>query len=324
MRTVLLIVLIGVPALVFVLWPLFKKGVGRVEVRGAGADRRAELNEEKLTIYRSIGELTFDYQSGHLSEDDYEGLRAQYEGRAAQILKELDQLEPRPPKVETPKPAPVTPHAQDQARAWMRSPMALTLGAVLILVFGVTLGVGVSRFTKPDRTFVSPGSRLPVPMKAQSSPSGRPAGTTSEGAGPIPRETLAATLQAARTSLFEGRYQEAMGAYRAVLERDPDNTDALTHLSVIIAMGGHADLALESIDRALAIAPDYPPAYLYRGQILYENKRDYAGAIRAWEKFVDLVPAGLDRDRVIGLIQETQSRLKEQSKVPRARAPTTP
>ncbi|HEU5321476.1 MAG TPA: tetratricopeptide repeat protein, partial [Methylomirabilota bacterium] len=88
--------------------------------------------------------------------------------------------------------------------------------------------------------------------------------------------------------------------------------DALTHLALIVAIGGHADSALETLDKALAIEPDYPPALLYRGQVLYEAKKDVAGAIRAWERFVAVAPAGEDRDRVLGLIAEArgQSRAK--------------
>src|SRR2546430_15265794 len=70
----------------------------------------------------------------------------------------------------------------------------------------------------------------------------------------------------------------------AVLKRDPKNVDALTHLGLIVAIGGHADTALETLERALAIDPEYPPALLYRGQVLYESKNDTAGAISSWEK----------------------------------------
>ncbi|MND05282.1 hypothetical protein D3C83_259740 [compost metagenome] len=62
------------------------------------------------------------------------------------------------------------------------------------------------------------------------------------------------------------------------------------------------------MDRALAIDPDYPPALLYRGQILYEQRRDVEGAIQSWEKFVAVVPAGEDRQRVERMIAEAKAR----------------
>jgi cytochrome c-type biogenesis protein CcmH/NrfG len=115
-------------------------------------------------------------------------------------------------------------------------------------------------------------------------------------------------LDAARASLAQGRYGEAIAAYQAVLKRDPKNVEAMTHLGLIVALGGHADAAPETFDRALAIDPSYPPALLYLGQVLYEAKRDTAGAVRSWEKFLAVVPTGEDHERVKGLIAEARAR----------------
>jgi len=293
--TLLLIALIALPALAFILWPFLRKGTapaGFLVIPPADA-REGELNEEKRTLYRALKEIEFDYRAGHLSEEDYQAIRARYEARAAQVLKELDRLEARRPKVKQREPVPAVPSRARERRAWTRSPVAITAGAILLLLFGITVGLGVARYTQPDRTTVPPGSRLP-----DSTPS-----------RPVPPEMLAGMLQAARSSLFEGRYQEAIAAYQAVLKRDPKNVDALTHLALIVAIGGHTDPALESLDKALAIDSNYPPAYLYRGQILYEAKKDYRGAIAAWEKFVALVPQGEDRARVTQMIQEAKARL---------------
>jgi tetratricopeptide (TPR) repeat protein len=119
---------------------------------------------------------------------------------------------------------------------------------------------------------------------------------------------LAGMLSAARRSLMEGRYSEAIAAYQAVLKRDPKNVDAMTHLGLIVAIGGHADTALETFDKAAEINPAYPPVYLYRGQVLYEVKQDYRGAVRAWERFLALVPKGEDHDRVAALVKEAQAK----------------
>src|SRR5437667_12653799 len=96
-------------------------------------------------------------------------------------------------------------------------------------------------------------------------------------------------LQAARASLGQGRYGEAIAAYQAVLKRDPKNVDAMTHLALIVAIGGgpeHADRALEAFARALAIDPNYLPALLYRGQVLYVVKKEVGGEFRSWYKFI--------------------------------------
>ena len=93
-----------------------------------------------------------------------------------------------------------------------------------------------------------------------------------------------------------------------MLKRDPKNVDAMTHLGLIVAIGGHADAALETFDKALEIDPGYPPVYLYRGQVLYEVKQDYSGAIQSWERFLALVPQGEDHDRVVALVEQARSK----------------
>jgi len=119
-------------------------------------------------------------------------------------------------------------------------------------------------------------------------------------------------LNAARQSLTEGRYSEAIAAYQAVLKRDPQNVDAMTHLGLIVAIGGHADAALETFDKAARVDPAYAPIYLYRGQVLYEVKQDYPGAIKAWQRFLTLVPNGEDHDRVVALVKDAQGQQQKQ------------
>ncbi len=299
------IVAVTAPALGFALWPLRRGGLGAV---GAAAsndadDRRLELGEEKAAIYRALTELDFDHEAGHLSDDDHRGLRNRYESRAGQILTALDALGPaRSPAAPT-----VASDTAPAKRSWTRHPATLTVGALLVLGFGVAIGTGVSRYTEPDQTVTPPGSRLPVPVGDAGSPVGPPVAGVAPGK-PIPPEILKGMLSAARGSLLEGRYSEAIAAYQAVLKRDARNVDALTHLGLIVAIGGHADAALETFDKALAIDPRYPPAFLYRGQVLYEVKRDYPGAVTAWERFLALVPSGEEHDRVAALVAEAKGK----------------
>jgi len=304
-----LIVAFVVPALALVLWPLLR-GTGAESAtapEGPRDDRRLELEEEKVALYRALRELQFDHDAGHLSDADYDGLRERYETRAAALLTELDALGPAPAPREPVAPAPAPAPA---ATPWTRQPASMAAGAVLLVVFGVVIGINASRFTEPDQTVTPPGARLPVPgagPDAGGSPVGPP-NVRLEPGKPIPPEMLAGMLQAARQSLFDGNYSQAIAAYQAVLKRDAKNVDALTHMGLIVAIGGHADVALETIDKALAIDPRYPPAYLYRGQVLFEQKQDYAGAVKAWESFLKLVPRGEDHDRVVALVETAKSK----------------
>jgi tetratricopeptide (TPR) repeat protein len=294
---------IALPALAIVLWPLVRGGTGRMAASaGTPPDRRLELAEEKASTYRALKELAFDHEAGSLSDDDFQALQDRYEGRAADLLTRLDALGgiPAPAVDERATPAP---------RAWTRSPAAMTAGAMALLALGITLGVGVSRYSAPDPTAAGAGASIPGPALTDPGPllPGAPV-TGAAASTPIPPEIMARMLQAAGESLTAGRYPEAIAAYQAVLKRDGKNVDAMTHLGLIVAMGGHADAALETFDKALKIDPKYAPALLYKGQVLYEVKSDYAGAIKAWERFVSLTPPGEDRRRVAVLIEEARTK----------------
>jgi len=303
-----LIAALVLPALALVLWPLLRgraDGAAAPVAERPGEDRRLELEEEKAALYRALRELEFDHEAGHLSHADHESLRERYETRAAALITELDALGRATVGRKRPAMAPALPQEPAARVAWTRRPVVLAAGAAVLVIFGVIIGVNASRFTEPDQTMSPPGSRLPVPA-----PGGSPVGlpnTAREPSKPIPPEMLAGMLRAARQSLFDGRYSEAIAAYQAVLKRDARNVDALTHTALIVALAGHADTALETFDRALDIDPKYAPAYLYRGQVLFEQKQDYGGAVKSWERFLTLVPKGEDHDRVVALVETARS-----------------
>ena len=293
---------IGLPLAFFVAWPLIRHR-GAPVLLPLPPDPREPLFERKAAALRALRELDFEHESSHVSDDDYAELRARYESEAAAVLSELDRLAPAPMR-------PVRPaHAAARASAW-RHPFALGAAAVALVIFGVTLGIGIVRYSEPDRMAAPPMAAAP-PLATTDAPATPSSG---EGARAIPPEVLRGMLQAARQSLFAGRPQEASAAFQAVLKRDPQNVDALTHLGVLLAMsadgaqrGELVDHGLRLFDRALAIDPNYPPALFYRGQVLYDVKRDAAGAIASWEKFVAVAPPGEDRERVTKQIAEAKA-----------------
>jgi len=151
-------------------------------------------------------------------------------------------------------------------------------------------------------------------MGGPSGPAAPPGMPPAAGGRALSPEMLQGMLQAARQSLFAGRPQEASAAYQAILKRDPQNVDALTHLGLLLVMsadgprqGELVDHGLQLFEKALAADPNYAPALFYRGQVLYDLKRDTKGAIASWEKFVAVVPAGEDRDRVAKMIADAKA-----------------
>jgi tetratricopeptide (TPR) repeat protein len=288
---------LALPAVAFAVWPLIARQNSGADSIALADDERSGLENEKLIALRALRELELDRVAGHVSEDDYQDLHGRYESEAVAVLRRLDALGPAaPPRRAAPPSAPVG------ATPWTRQPVALGAMGAGLLVFGVVLGVLVTRYSipaSPEPGITSPGPGMP-PVIAPG-PSGGPP-------RPLSKEMLQGMLQAAHASLDAGRYQEAIAAYTAILRRDPRNVEAITHLGVILAVAGHNADALEAFDRALAIDPNYAHA-LWDKAGVQEAQENHAGAIETLERFVRVVPAGPDRDRAQERIRSAKAKL---------------
>jgi tetratricopeptide (TPR) repeat protein len=300
MTIVLFTLGLALPAIAFAVWPLIaRQDRGAAPGTALADDERPGLENEKLIALRALRELDLDRAAGHVTEDDYQDLHARYEGEAVAVLRRLDALGPMaPPRRAAPPPAP------GPATPWTRQPVALGAMGAGLLVFGVILGVLVSRSSipapaEPGMSGVGAGpseSSLVAPA-----PRGGPP-------RPLSKEMLQGMLQAAHASLDAGRYQEAIAAYTAILRRDPRNVEAITHLGVILTLAGHNADALEAFNKALAIDPDYAHA-LWDKAGVQEAQQDHAGAVETLEHFVRIVPAGPDRDRAQERLRNAKAKL---------------
>jgi tetratricopeptide (TPR) repeat protein len=305
--TVLLAALLAVPALAFALWPV----LGRRGALGPALtdDERAGLENEKLIALRALREVELDRLAGHVDQGDYRELHARYERDAVAVLRRLDALGPA---------AEAAPDARAATPAapipWTRQPVVLGTAGAGLFVFGVVLGLLVSRYSTPappEPGMATARAGAPSAMGPGSAPAGAPR--------PLPKEMLEGMLQAAHASLDAGRFQEAIAAYTAVLKREPRNVDVITHLGVILALAGHYAEALETFDRALAIEPDYPHA-LWDKAGVQEARQDHAGAVATLERFMRVAPAGPDRDQAQERLRQAKARL---AAAPKTAAPAT-
>lgn len=130
-------------------------------------------------------------------------------------------------------------------------------------------------------------------------------------------QDLTALLGLAHVHLDQGAVAEAEGLYRKVLGLDPQNVEAITHLGNVLLARGEADGALAQYDAALALRPDYVHALWDKGHLLQQVRRDYAGAIRTWERFIQAVgPESPDAKTAQGFIAEARKGLAESPAAP--------
>jgi cytochrome c-type biogenesis protein CcmH/NrfG len=138
-----------------------------------------------------------------------------------------------------------------------------------------------------------------------------------------PRD-VEALLGMAGLNLQRRNLSEAIDYYKRTLDVDPGNPEALSHMGLILVEGGHVEPALTALDRALARNPTHPLALWGKGLALYEGKHDYAGAIEAWERLLATNPdlAAADADHVASLLVDARKKLpKGEASEPRPARP---
>ncbi|WP_374306856.1 tetratricopeptide repeat protein [Dongia sp.] len=88
-------------------------------------------------------------------------------------------------------------------------------------------------------------------------------------------EERAQSIEPVMVAIEEGRLADASAICAELVEREPDNADALHLLGVIGFQGGAApEQALDLIDRAIAIGPDQAQFHNSRGALLYSVGRN--------------------------------------------------
>jgi hypothetical protein len=81
-----------IAAIIYVAYPLVSDRV-LLSFGDAGGSRREQLLNEKDEVISSLKDIEMDYRMGKLSLQDYTQLRVDFERRAADILKRLDETD---------------------------------------------------------------------------------------------------------------------------------------------------------------------------------------------------------------------------------------
>jgi len=246
----------------------------------------AQLLQERTRLYTELKELEFDFQAGKLAESDYEALKFEIENRAARVLQQLDSL--LPPKTSASRTARRQPSGQEKRpietnkkpyRGWQ-----FAAGGVFLLLFGLSLGMVLTNSLRPRHS-------------VQDSITGDFLTGTGGSEG-------ARFLQEGKSAFAKQDWPKAIEAFKQALAADPNQPEAHAYMGFILIQAGHADGALMAFDKALAMAPNLPMALWGKGMTLYQGKKDYAGAKEAFEKLLQMMPAGAERAEVEKILAE--------------------
>ena len=308
MTIILVAIIITLGTVVYLGYPILRRDRTYAPDQLDGLAAVQDLRAEKDSLLGAIKDLEFDLASGKLSEDDYSALRSTYEARAMVVLQELDTQEatlqqPSPavisPSHSTPSPVPAA------VALWSRPVFAASVIGILIAIVGgggfllgrVTQEASVDGMAREtDSGGTDNGAQLVAALESRLSQN--------------PRD-LEALVGLGRIYLQSGQMPKAIDVYKRALEIDSNNVSALSGMAMILAQAGHSDQALILFDRALAVNPQVPMALLFKGRILYEDKKDYAAAIASWEQFLRVMPQGGPADVVRGWIEEARQEARK-------------
>ena len=246
---------------------------------------KARLLRERVHLQHELADLDFDFQAGKLSESDYVALKQEIEAKAATVLQEISSLPPDAIAKPAPKPAPARTRPQ-QATAAQFQLWKIIAGGTFLLLFGLTLGVMLTKAARPrgSENDTITGDFL--------------TGTTSGSA------EVRAALDEGKQAFEKQEFPKAIEAFKKVLATEPNNPEAHSYMGFILVQAGHGDGALMAFDKALSQAPNFPMALWGKGMVLYQDKKDYAGAREIFQRLLNLVPPGEERNEVLKVLAE--------------------
>jgi tetratricopeptide (TPR) repeat protein len=225
-----------------------------------------QLGEERDFLLGSLRDLEREHAAGELAEDDYVALRDDYTARAAAVLREMEQGDGRGGSRRAAPVAPVPPRPRRRRSA------LVTAGVVVAIA---TLAGGAVATFAGQRN-----AGAPITGSLPDSPSGR--------------MTQALQLET------QGKAAEALKIYDDLLKADPRNVQALAYRGWLLKRAGLPDLALASLDQAVAIDPRYPDAHFFRGMVLYQDRKDPAAAVTEFRAFLANNPP----PEMVGLVEQ--------------------
>lgn len=243
---------------------------------GTAREDRGELEAERERLLQALRDIEADRAAGDLSEEDYRSLRNDYTVRAADVLRRIEALDagspadPAGPELSSGPPEATRRRRLGARFGGRRSRVAVAVAGL------VCLGVGAGLLV-----IGSSGSR-------------QPGQTVSGNVPPSPAQELVAARQAMAT----GNQSMALRLYRAVLQVEPNQPEALAYSGWLLRLTGDVQNNKTLIDAAVAderaaeaADPAYPDPHFFLGLILLDDLHDPAAAVPQLTAYLESSPS---------------------------------
>jgi tetratricopeptide (TPR) repeat protein len=117
-------------------------------------------------------------------------------------------------------------------------------------------------------------------------------------------EDAGAQLALARFRLGRRDAAGALEAFQRAATLAPTNPEPFAYSGWVIRLQGYPDQALQLLDKALTVDPDYPDAHFFRGFILLRDKNQPERAIPDFQQYLVAAPDSPLADQVRTLLAE--------------------
>jgi tetratricopeptide (TPR) repeat protein len=184
--------------------------------------------------------------------------------------------------------------------------------AVAMLLVGGLAGYILSATTTSRTTTVAAMGGAPTAAAASANAD---AGMVDEVALKAYRDILArdpnnfqAAVSAANMLYDAKRYEESIPLYQQAMRANGSDVNVSTDLGTALWYTGRADAALAQYAVSLTLNPAHAQTLFNTGIVRSDGKKDYAGAVKAWETLLSTNPSYPNAAHVRTLIAEAKAK----------------
>ena len=230
----------------------------------------ADLRKSRALL--DLADLDRQVAAGELTEDEAQPLRLRYERVAADAMAELT----APVNSEQP---PEPERGRSRARVVYGFAAAAAVAAIAVLLLPRFVGGRPPGGFATGNEARGTASATPVPSTAPGRDLSKVSDAEMEAVIAANPDVLEMRLALAQRYTDQGRYDQAVAQYLAVLQRDSGNAEAQAHLGWALLQVGRPQDALPLVDRALRTQPTMLHALWFKANILLYGNSDPGGAI---------------------------------------------